>query len=242
MSVLTKSVNSLLSPLGVHLRRNDVTFDEGSLSHGLARLAHQGVLVNTIVDVGASNGCWSRTARSFYPKAHVLAFEPLEEHGPTLTAIAKEDVSFHYIAAAAGAQSGVVQLNVSEDLDGSGIYGRGGRLRDVALRTIDQEAHSRQLRGPFLVKLDTHGYELPILEGAHSTLALASAVIIEVYAHRLASSSPLFFELCTRMEALGFQCSDILDVLRRPGDKAFWQADFVFQPKSAPVFQMTRYR
>jgi hypothetical protein len=43
------------------------------------------------------------------------------------------------------------------------------------MRTIDGLVRRNNLGGPYVLKLDTHGFEVPILEGAHAVLAEASA-------------------------------------------------------------------
>lgn len=62
-------------------------------------------------------------------------------------------------------------LNVSGDLDSSGIYGAAApNPHVVPATTIDLEVAERGLQAPFVIKLDTHGFELPILNGARGTL------------------------------------------------------------------------
>ena len=177
-----------------------------------------------------------------FPDAQILAFEPLVEHRDVLTRRACAEPSFQYVPAAAGACDGFAALNVAADLDGSGIYDTNENARRIDVRTIDGEVAARGLRGPFLIKLDTHGYEFPILAGASRCLAATSALIIEVYAFYLTRSSPLFHELTSRMAELGFRCSDIVGILRRPDDGVLWQADFVFQPVTASIFKKQSYR
>ena len=83
---------------------------------------------------------------------------------------------------------------------------------------------------PFFLKLDTHGYEIPIIEGALDILSKASLVVIETYNFQIATDSLIFDEIISYMRLKGFGVIDISDPLWRPGDRCFWQIDIYFEP------------
>src|SRR5262249_47882245 len=112
----------------------------------------------------------------------------------------------------------------------------------VPMATLDTLARQRGLSGPFLVKLDTHGFEVPILEGARETLGHTAMLIIEAYNFTLCPGCLRFHELCAFLEARGFRCADLLEPMHRPGDGAFWQIDLLFLPAAHPVFASNAYR
>lgn len=78
------------------------------------------------------------------------------------------------------------------------------------------------------LKLDTHGFEIPILEGASQVLKETAVIIIECYNFRIAPECLLFFEMCDYLGKLGFRCIDLVDPFNRPYDQSFWQMDLVF--------------
>lgn len=80
-------------------------------------------------------------------------------------------------------------LNVSDDLDGSTVGGSGGQQRIVPQKTIDNSVLEHSLKGPFLLKFDTHGFEIPILEGAAQTLLATNIIIMETYNFKLTEDS-----------------------------------------------------
>ncbi len=94
----------------------------------------------------------------------------------------------------------------------------------------------RQLSGPFLLKLDTHGFEVPIFEGAGATLANTVAIIVETYNFKIGAEGLLFHEMCAWLQPRGFRCIDVVDVMRRPGDDLLWQMDLVFVRSDWPEF------
>lgn len=114
---------------------------------------------------------------------------------------------------------------------------RGGAgYRPVPLTTIDHEIRTRDLPGPYLLKLDTHGFELPILAGSPETLRQASLVVVEVYNFQLNEECRRFAEFCLHMETLGFGCSDLADPMSRNYDGRLWQMDLLFEPTRTKAF------
>jgi len=233
-----RTANRLLHPFGLHLARRDRAFEMEGL---LARAAARGVKIGTWIDVGASDGSWSLRARCHFPAARFLLFEPLAERQAELARLHARH-GFDTVAAVAGAAPGTVEFAVDPKLDGSSVATPGAvTTRPVPVETIDRAIAARGLPGPYGVKLDTHGYEVPVLEGAARTLAQASLLIIEAYNFSLLPGCLRFHELCARLEARGFRCCDLADPMRRPGDGVFWQVDLAFAPVTSAVFANNRY-
>lgn len=108
--------------------------------------------------------------------------------------------------------------------------------------TIEDEIRRLGLPGPYMIKLDTHGYEVPILLGAKETLRKANLVVIETYNFRIQESSLLFHEMVAYMRELGFGVIDMSEPLWRELDRALWQIDIFFVPLDRPEFHTTAYR
>ncbi len=235
---LRRAANRVLDPLGLHLVRPERAFEMDGL---LARAAARGVKVGTWIDIGASDGSWSLAARRHFPRSRFLLFEPLAERAPALAALQRRH-GFDYVSAAAGAAPGQVSFFVDPALDGSGVAAPGAAgTREVPVETIDRAVSARSLPAPFALKLDTHGYELPVLAGAAQTLPQASLLVIEAYAFTLAPGSLRFHELCAWLEARHFRCCDLADPMRRPRDGALWQMDLAFAPATSPLFASAGY-
>jgi FkbM family methyltransferase len=207
---------------------------------GLERLAARGMRPGVIIDVGAAQGTWTAKALKYWPSATYELLEPLYEQEEALQTLQKQYPNINYHLAVAGEQAGVVKLNVSDDLDGSGIYGdNANNGRDVPVTTLNAIGAGKP--GPFLIKLDTHGFEIPILEGAKETLKQTQVLIIEVYGFKISPTCLLFHELSDYLYKAGFRLADIVDIMRRPDDQAFWQADAIYVRKDNPVFNSNRY-
>ena len=195
----------------------------------------------TVIDVGAAQGKWSLLCEGIWPSAEYLLVEPLEENREPLAMLAKSRPGWRHVAAAAGAAGGEVEFAVAPDLDGSGVYDKGQGLETrtvpvVALHSLVD--HSDDC----LLKLDTHGYEVPILKGSSGLLDQATLLVIEAYGQRLTSRSLLFHELCGYLLERGFRTAGIVDIMCRPGDGSFWQADFFFLRSDHPVFRNNRFQ
>ncbi len=215
--------------------------DENSMYKGLGRAKNQLPLINTIIDVGAAEGTWYLKAKEIFPDAHFLLFEPLIERKNELDQLALANHKVKIYATALGNSSDVIPFSVTEDLDGSGFYGS-GNLRDVPVEKLDSLIDQDNCKGPFLLKLDTHGYEVPIFEGAIKMLHHTELIIVEVYGFHVAPNSLLFAELCIYLDTLGFRLFDINDIMRRDKDQAFWQADAFFIKKSNSIFATNTYK
>lgn len=242
-NAILSSLNHVFGLRGLELRSRARIEEDCSMGAALRRAGARSPKIGTVIDVGAAAGKWTRLARPFFPDAKFLLVEPLRERVAELEQVRAADPGVDFVSAVAGAQAGEVVLNVADDLDGSGVADApGSASRTVAVTTIDCEVAERKLPGPFFIKLDTHGYELPILEGARETLRQTALLMIEVYNFQLTAGCLRFPEMCARMEALGFLPCDAIEPIRRPGDLALWQMDLVFARADAPDFSRKTYR
>ena len=84
--------------------------------------------------------------------------------------------------------------------------------------------------------MDTHGFEIPIFEGASEILNETNLVVVETYNFNIAENSLRFHKICEYLESKGFRCIDICDPLFREKDLALWQFDLFFIRENHPVF------
>ncbi|MBW2602845.1 MAG: FkbM family methyltransferase [Deltaproteobacteria bacterium] len=236
-----KIINCILKPVGAKIinRRAD-NFDMYS---AIKRIHDHGIRIDNIIDIGGSNGIWSINAMKRFPSASFVAIEPLMERKESLCNLAQKFPNFSFELCAAGEADGdKAMLNISDDLDGSMINGQGGESRQVPVKTIDAIVSQRKLTGTFLLKFDTHGYELPILKGARQTLNKTSIIIMEAYNFQISDNALRFHEMCAHMESLGFRCYDIADLMLRDYDKSFWQVDLFFCRNDEKIFEYPHYK
>lgn len=214
-----------------------------SLGAALARARARGPTVGTVIDVGASDGRWSLVAARHFPEARFLLVEAQAGHEPALRELKRKDGRFDYVIAAASDACGSVHFEGGDLFGGVASHAPdpgNARMIRVPAVTVDALVRDRRLAPPFLLKLDTHGFEVPILEGAAAVLRDAHSVIVETYNFHVAQDSLLFWEMCGYMQTKGFRCIDLCEPLFRPRDGALWQFDLHFAPSGRPDFASNR--
>jgi FkbM family methyltransferase len=239
--MIKKLLKNIFSVLGYRLEKSH---NERALTmnQALSRCVARGVKVDTIIDIGASDGSWTRDCLKYFPNAYYLMVEAQEPHKAALEKFSNERKNVEYVLAAAGRTDGKIYF------DNSALFGGlasetplKGSYIEVPVVSIDEEVKRRNLRGPYLVKLDTHGFEVPILEGAEKIVKNASLVIIEAYNYKLTDTSLRFYELCEYMKKLGFFTIEMVDFILRKRDNSFWQMDIFFVPCTNDEFKSNSF-
>ncbi len=198
--------------------------------------------VRTVIDVGASNGMWSALARPYFPEARFFLIEAqAKAHAAALEAYVAGHPGAEYVLAAAGPREGEIHFEANDPFGGVASETPTG-VNDIVVPavTVDAEVSRRKLPPPYLLKLDTHGFELPILAGAVATLARSELLVIEAYNYTLRPGALRFHELSQHLEATGFRCLDLVDQTYRP-DGALWQFDMFFARADAPEYARSSF-
>ena len=236
--------NRLLALIGLKLSRLSEKKVDGGLGFVSVceRLRHRGLEIETVIDVGASNGCWSKKLMPFFPRAYFFLIEANRHHEPELLAFKKNHPSSDYALAVAGDKVGEVFFDKSDPFCGVASHTKSEkfntRLRCV---TIDDEVAKRKLKGPYLLKLDTHGFEVPIFEGADKTLKKTNLIFVETYNFDIEETSLRFWEMCQYLYERGFRPIDLCEPMHRPADEAFWQIDILFVRNDREEFKSNNY-
>lgn len=213
-----------------------------SMQRALLHFSHR-IPVSTVIDVGASNGCWTELALPCWPAASYLLIEAQRDpHEADLRRLRQRDPRIDYVIAAAGNRAGSIHFDASSPFAGRASETAGpGHDIVVPVTTLDDEVARRGLGGPFLLKLDTHGYEVPILDGAPRVLANTNLLVIEVYNFTLGDGALQFPDMCARLRTHGFRPVGIVDLMYRPKDGFLWQFDLFFARSDRPEFASDRY-
>jgi FkbM family methyltransferase len=228
-----------------------------ALDDALERIFRRDLSINTVVDVGASDGSWSKIIQNYLPEASYLLVEANPCHQPALNHYKNKDGRVDYVLSAAGGKVGQINFDAGAALGGvaselnldefnehnfqSSNVVESKNYITVPVTTIDHEVSKRKLLPPYFLKLDVHGYEIPILEGAKESLLNSKLVEIEVYNFDLTADSYRFHKMIEHMESLGFRVVDFCDPLHRTGDGAFWQMDLFFMPKTDEIFSVNKW-
>jgi FkbM family methyltransferase len=222
----------LLSRLGLRGLRYGVG---ASVEHHAALCAWT---FHTIVDVGANRGQFALFARHTFPTARIVSFEPLSRPRAIFTEVFRNDrlVTLHPLAL--GSLSGRVTIHVAADDHSSSLLPIGQAqmeafgtrvvsTEDAQVARLDQVLTPAALVTPALLKIDTQGYELQVLEGCGDLLGCFDAVYAELSYVELYQGQALASEVITFMQGRGFctvgAFNQASDTSGRP-----LQADFLF--------------
>lgn len=193
----------------------------------LQRMKDVGVCFDHFFDIGAARGDWGTVVKKQYPDADLHFFEaaPVWEAG--LIKIAADLPGNNSVnMMAVGDSIGTTNFR----FDPKNVYGGaivnqpGENTIEVKKSTLDQIIQDRPLEGRFALKLDTHGAEQMILNGATEFMKRCDFVIFETYnfgpATRRLGQMLVLFE-----ERFGLDLIDMAEPLWRPKDNALWQLD-----------------
>lgn len=218
-------------------------FHAASTARALYRAKYRGLDFKTVIDVGASDSAWSQMCMQHYPNAQYLLIEAQECHKNALDAFCAAHSNARYVMAAAGPERGTCFFDSSDAYSGVASAVPHGKAQvEMPMVSVAGAVAEAELPGPYLLKLDTHGFEPSILRGASEILKRTELVVIEAYIFTLDASEVVTFdELCTLMGTLGFRMVDFSEPMWREKDMALWQWDLFFQRKSHPMFADNSY-
>jgi FkbM family methyltransferase len=222
-----------LEPFGVALTPGSHFTDDAALK----RCKMRGLEINSVIDVGASDGRWSDLCMEHYPDARYLLIEAQADHEPKLAVFCHDRPNAEYVICAAGNKDGTIYFDNDSPLSGAASEDKpeSGGI-ELPMKSIDSLIEQYGLKPPYLIKLDTHGFEVPILEGCRKSLGSTNLVFIETYNFRINKKALKYHEMCTYMENLGFHTIDIVGLMSRDYDGSLWQMDMLFIPSGRKEF------
>jgi FkbM family methyltransferase len=203
--------------------------------YALREMSLRGFAPRSVVDVGAYRGEWSRMVKAIWPPCHIIMVEPNIEQREHLRSIAPR-LNATFYPDLLGAEDGKeVNFNIMDS--GSSIFPEQSdvprKTEARRLRTLDSVVGVHEPVD--LLKIDAQGYELQILAGGERTLQHVQAVILEVSLIEVNQGCPLLHEVISYMYDRGFVAYDLLELHRRPLDRALFQVDLFFCRESSQL-------
>jgi FkbM family methyltransferase len=233
--MIKQIIKSVLSTLGIKKDRHASSLL--SLESALTRICKKEIQVHTVIDIGASDGRWTKQVNPYFPDAFYYLIEANHFHSKSLEKIKSSTNNIDFVIAAAGDRDGEIYFDASDPFGGLALYTPSSSSDiKVPVVTVDSICQKHNLKSPFLIKLDTHGFEVPIFEGATETLKNTNLLVVETYNFDIAEKSLRFYQICEYLEAKGFRCIDICEPLFRKRDDALWQFDLFFVRDNHSVF------
>ena len=206
--------------------------------------------VDLVIDVGANDGGYATGLRQCGYRDHILSFEPLlAAHAAATRAAAGDPKWMVAPRCALGNSPSTLEINVAGNSKSSSLL-------PMLKSHLDAAPHSRSVTSesvpvlrlddiglpslkvairPYL-KIDTQGYELPVLEGAILTLERCVGVQAELSLVPLYEGQTLYREIIKWLELRGFELWSLIPGFSDPVSGRMLQMDGIFfRPSSVPI-------
>lgn len=237
-------LDNLVSRAGVvSMLRAAVTWPKFSFTsfNMVSRLARQGIVPRTVIDVGANVGQFAVAAAKLFPDVTVHSFEP---NPACVTQLSKNvgplgNVSVYPLAL--GEQEAEMAFHVNSHSHSSSILPLANNHKEafpdarevktikVKVSTLDKVFAGVELPATVLLKLDVQGYEEQALLGAIETLKRVDYVVLEVSFKPMYQGEMLFMKIVHLMEGYGFSFLRPVGLLPDPHTGEIIQMDALFQ-------------
>lgn len=189
----------------------------GTLDRELQRIIHT-FAIEQIIDVGAHMGGFAHRMRASGFKGHIVSYEPSPVSWFHLQAAAEKDPSWRVENIAIGSELGEMELHqFGTDGQFDSILPLGphaavykpdlhvaSRVKVSVRRLADIWPHDFDPKTT-LLKTDTQGFDLQVINGVGDRLVALPAVLMEAAVQPIYVGSPLIRDAIERMAELGFE-------------------------------------
>ena len=206
----------------------------------VSRLARQGILPKTVIDVGANAGQFAVASAKLFPNVTVHSFEPNPESVRQLQKNVSRLANVLVYSMALGDQTGEIEFHVNTYSQSSSILPLAQAHKTafpsaqeketirVKLSTLDDALADTMFTPPTLLKLDVQGYEARTLAGASKTLKRIDYVVIETCFQPMYEGESVFRDILAIMEEQGFCFARPIDFAAVQGGGEIVQMDALF--------------
>jgi FkbM family methyltransferase len=180
--------------------------------------------VDLVVDIGANDGGYVRALRGAGYSGDVISFEPLEEAHARLAGAAAGATDWHVMPRMAlGDHDHQTNINIAANSTSSSILpmqslhseaapqSRYVSVQSVAVRRLDGLAEPRLDQAHAIhLKVDTQGYEMPVLLGSTGLLSRVHSMQLELSLFPLYEGQALYREVIDWVAARGFELCGVV--------------------------------
>lgn len=196
--------------------------------------------INTVLDIGANEGQFASMIRKLLPQASIISFEPVPHCFEKLMLNFKHDKNFKAYKFACGDTDTEIEMNVNNFSPSSSLlelddlhvknfkHTAGSKKQLIQVRTLDGLSNELWIQNPYLVKIDTQGYEDKVIKGGSKIIAGAQVVFIELSYKPLYKGQVLFDDIYKEMLKAGFRYHGNTEELLSPVNGSVLQTDGIF--------------
>lgn len=254
--ILPNSSDPVLQDLLLAFRHLRASSSACERQHRLAKVASAGHLkdllqihqIQTVVDVGANIGQFGLALRKVGFEGTILSFEPMRQARAKLEQVAVQHPPWKVFPTALGSRAEKKRLQIFKDdtfssfhsitADGARIFGSYVQAQAeevVKIETLDRlfiANMKKEINGPVLLKTDTQGHDLEVLQGSVEFLKQTSVVLTEAAVEVIYEGAPAFTEVFQFLKQKGFEASGFYPFSHRPETLAMIEFDAFFVRKN----------
>lgn len=193
-----------------------------------------------VIDVGAADGDFAAHVLASLPDAEILCIDPLARHATALRQrFAKRNVRVEQVALGETESEALFYetmhphssslLPPREHIQHFPSASGNTKRYAVPVVRLDQLLADMDQRRIDLLKIDTQGYELPVLRGAAVSLQVCPQVIVEMSLRPLYEGQASFEEVMRFLNQCGFHMTDYAEGARSYTTGEILQIDVLFQ-------------
>ncbi len=198
-----------------------------------------GFYPETILDIGAYEGNWTKAVIDIYPESKIYMIEAQPGKTPMLEKIKmmrSENIEYS-IALVGEKKLEKVPYYLMET--GSSVLAENTDYKrekiELEMTTVDDLLSHTAMNSPVFVKIDVQGLELAVMKGAEKILNKAELVLLEVSTVEYNQGAPLFSEIISYMNEKGFVVYDIVNTKRTNSKHILFQMDVFFCRKDSQI-------
>jgi FkbM family methyltransferase len=182
------------------------------------------IKIDSILDIGARKGDWTKKFKEYYPEAKSLMIEANGDHKEDLEKVGP------YILALVGKDNTETDYYICDDKQndhGNGIYRENTNVpftsKKRRVTTLDSLLPGQKFD---LIKMDVQGAELDILQGSPGFIHNTKYLWLELQAHNYNLGAPSAGKVIGYLHQIGFEIVTIDEI--NVGNGVIMGMDFIF--------------
>ena len=196
--------------------------------------------ITTVLDIGANEGQFALMIRKLLPNTAICSFEPIPVCYNKLLEIFSNDKAFKAFNVAIGDKEEMIEMNINDFSPSSSLleiddlhvenfkHTSNSKKQLIPVKTLDSFSAQLNLLKPYMVKIDTQGYEDKVIRGGQHILAGADVVFVELSYKSLYKEQTLFDDIYKALLRLDFEYHGNFEELLSPINGAVLQSDGIF--------------
>ncbi|NEV93953.1 FkbM family methyltransferase [Psychroflexus sp. YR1-1] len=204
-------------------------------------LINQNYYPETIYDIGANKGTWTKECLKYFPDATYYLFEPQINLKTDLDLLFKKHKNIHLFSVGVGHVNDELNFTMHKRDDSCTFsfseqeaQNRGFNQIKAPIVKLESFVKENNLKTPSILKIDAEGLDLKVLEGASNLLNNVEIIMVEVgiMNGRIKNSALI---MSNYLDEKGFKLFDITDINRPFSNKVLWLCEFVYIKKNGKL-------